>query len=63
MIALIVRASIVRYKYYEISFRYINVMESTFFFAYKNVTQSVWLFVYINVMESAFFLDIKCNEK
>ena len=35
MIALIVRAFIVRYQYYKINFRYKNVTQSALFFAFK----------------------------
>ena len=33
--------------------------QSELFFAYKNVTQSVWIFEYKNVTESASFLAYK----
>ena len=45
LIALIVRASIVRYQYYTIHFRDKNSMQSALFFEYKNVTQIVSIFV------------------
>ena len=39
LIALIVRAFVVRYQHFTINVRYKNVTQSEFFFAYKNVTQ------------------------
>ena len=58
LIALIVRAFIVRHHYYTKKIRYKNVTQSDFF-AYKNITQSVQLFVYENVMQNALFLVYK----
>ena len=49
MIALIVRAFIVRYEYYTIYFRYKNVTQSALFLKYINVTLCVRLFEYKNV--------------
>ena len=46
MIALIVRAFIVRYQYYTIKYIYINGTQSALFFAYTNVTPSVTVLVY-----------------
>ena len=43
------------YKYYTKELNYKNVTQTALFFAYKNVTPSVWIFLNKNLTKSALF--------